>query len=134
MTQTYSEVAELKEKYQRLKGELAYCYEDQTAEAEDLKKFKMVVSKFENEVAPELGLFPNDSEYWIKKTALLAGYAGFRLHKDNPTERTRFVVGLLTGYGYTTDEILSIVNTIDKKRNISEIHKLKDLEGKVIGK
>jgi hypothetical protein len=134
MTEIYGEVTQLQKKYQRLKAELSYCYKEEKQEEADLQKFKGVVSRFENEVAPELGIFPNSQEYWMKKTALLAGYAGYRACKDNPSERTRFIVGLLTAHGYNAGEILSIINIIDKRKNIEEIQKLKGLEGKVVDK
>jgi len=125
--ETDNQIDKLREKYKRFYAEVYDCFEGQT---EDFEKFKCMISKFENDLAPKLGLFPQNTEYWIDKTALLAAYAGFNITKDHD-ERKSFITDLLTTYGYNSNEIESINQKIDKKRHQEENLQDSGLERKI---
>jgi|WetSurMetagenome_2_1015567.scaffolds.fasta_scaffold57416_1 hypothetical protein len=118
------EVIKLKENYHKLKGELSYCYETEDKDREDFQKFRGVISRFETDVAPKLGIFPDNSKYWTIKTALWADYAGIRTYKEDSLKRRRFIAGLLFGHGYNSDNVIDIIQCIN------ELQKMEGLEEK----
>jgi hypothetical protein len=125
--ETNLEIEELKGKYRGFHYDILESYKG----TEDFEKFRKVMDNFENEVAPGLGLFPKSKDYWITKTALSATYAGFNMYKDNETQRMRYVEDLLTTYSFNEDEIKSINNIINLRKNIEKIKIIKGLEGRV---